>query len=310
MKRIAALELEPGTTVGQRSIRLFTVDHWEAIFIKHLEKLSNSSWNKYRQAVLSLQAWAVDKQYLVTPWLSGKVIRKGGKIARRKGARRDRRLVPDRVNEHGKVTQPGEERRLMLHASPWLQRVIMAALEGCMRRNEILSLQWRDVSLAHGRITLRAENTKTRTMRQIPISPRLLAVLKLLQMDPEGKEHSPTAYVFGDVVGGQMLFQKKAWAATLKGAKIEDLEFRDLRHEGASRLADRGWSLPQIQRMCRHQDAKTTSIYLNTTIHDLEDAMRRKGTGQLLHTVPQTTKNEPPPLCNDDEETATKPLIN
>jgi integrase len=308
VRRFSKIELQPGQLLGQRPIGLFTVDDWEAAF-STLTAFAASTRNKYRQAILTMQEWAVEKGYLTKPWLAGRVLKKGGTIARRKGARRDRRLVPDVLDKDGKITQPGEERRLLDHASPFLQGLIIAAIEGCMRRQEILTLQWRDVDLVRGRMTFRAENVKTRTVLQKPISTRLLAVLKMIEHDPAGNPHKPTTFVFGDAIGVEMSFPKKQWAKALKGAGIEDLEFRDLRHEGACRLADRGWSLPQIQRMLGHQDAKTTSIYLHADILDLEDAMRRLGT-QPLHDVARETEIVPPPTVQSNESAVSKPLVN
>lgn len=258
-----------------------------------------------------MQEWAVEKGYLLKPWLAGRVLKKGGAIARRKGARRDRRLVPDVLDKDGKVKVPGEERRLLDHASPWLQRLIIAAIEGCMRRREILTLQWRDVDLVRGRMTFRAENVKTRSRLQKPISPRLLAVLQMIQHDPAGKPHKADAFVFGNATGDAMTFPKKRWTKILKAAGIVDLEFRDLRHEGACRLADRGWSLPQIQRMLGHQDAKTTSVYLHADITELEESMRRLGTGsQPLPDVARETDSAPPPVVQQADDESAKVVVN
>ena len=54
---------------------------------------------------------------------------------RRKHAHRNRRLEPD------------EEAKLLEHAGPHLQRLIIGALESCCRKGELLSLTWRDVNL-------------------------------------------------------------------------------------------------------------------------------------------------------------------
>jgi integrase len=67
--------------------------------------------------------------------------------------------------------EPGEEERRLASAGPHLQRLIIAALETCCRQGELLSLQWRDVSLGRREIVLRA------TDRVIPVSDRLKAVL-------------------------------------------------------------------------------------------------------------------------------------
>jgi integrase len=311
VRGLSKIDLGNGETFGQRPIGLLTVDVWAKAFAT-LDAFSASTRNKYRQAVLDMQAWAVENQYLPRPWLAGKVLKKGGSIARRKGARRDRRLVPDVLDAEGRVLVPGEERRLLQHASafPRLLRLIVAAIEGCMRSQEILTLQWKDTDLARGRMAFRAENVKNRIALLKPISPRLMGILRMIEHDPAGNPHKATAYVFGDAIGGKMAFPKKQWAKVLKAAGIADLQFRDLRHEGACRLDDRGWSLTLIQRMLGHQDAKTTSIYLHAGINDLEDAMRRLGTGDPLHDVAQSADSEPPPPVQQSGDHSAKSLVN
>jgi integrase len=46
-----------------------------------------------------------------------------------------------------------------------LQNLIIAALETACRRGELLSLQWRDVNLERGELTIRAEKAKDRDTR-------------------------------------------------------------------------------------------------------------------------------------------------
>jgi len=48
---------------------------------------------------------------------------------------------------------------------------IVAAMERGMRKGEILSLQWKQVRWLQNEIALEWQNTKTRRVRQIPISP-------------------------------------------------------------------------------------------------------------------------------------------
>jgi integrase len=309
VNRLAALKLGE-VTLGLKSIGLFTVDDWETAF-RQLDTLSASTRNKYRQAVLSMQDWAIDKGYLLRPWLVGKVLKKGGAIARRKGARRDRRLVPDVLDKQGRVTSEGEERRLLKHASPWLQRLIMCALDTGMRRGELLSLQWRDVDLPRARFMVRAEKSKTETARSITLSPRVAAVAKLLEHDSAGQPHKATAFVFGNAVGEQVKDPKKSWLACCGAAGIAGLHFHDLRHEAGSRMLEKGWPLHHIQQMLGHEDTKTTSIYLNATITELEDSMRRFPLGGLsLHDVAQSTESEPPLNVQQHDAPRAKALVN
>ena len=48
--------------------------------------------------------------------------------------RRDRRLESDAIDDNGKRVKDGEERRLLAVANPWMQRLIIAALETAMRQ--------------------------------------------------------------------------------------------------------------------------------------------------------------------------------
>jgi integrase len=74
--------------------------------------------------------------------------------------------VADTLDRAGRLKEAGEERRLLAVASPWLQRLIIAALTTGCRRGELLSLQWGDVDLRRGRLCIRAENAKDGESRE------------------------------------------------------------------------------------------------------------------------------------------------
>jgi integrase len=78
---------------------------------------------------------------------------------------------------------------------------IIAARETCGRQGELLNLRWGDVSLARGEIILRAEHTKDRENRTLPISSRFRKVLEMRCDSPTGVPFPPSAYVFGDEIG-------------------------------------------------------------------------------------------------------------
>jgi integrase len=333
-RRLAALALD-GEQVGDVPIGRLTESDFEVMFSQLRTELANATLNKYRHTVLTLQKWGLKKGYLTRRWLSEDVVtEKGGTLAPKKGARRDRRLIPDELDEHGQITAPGEERRLLAHASPWLQRLIIAAIESCCRRGELLSLLWSDVDWQRGELRIRAENAKSGEPRAIPISPRLRAVLDMIRHDPAGLLQPPNAYVFGDAIGQQVSSPKKAWetlvlkanghapewcgngklsAAARATYKAINLRFHDLRHEGASRLLDQGWPLHHVQEMLGHADAKTTSIYLNVTTRQLHESMRRFAAPERplpLHPVAQTPVVEHRLSCNDDAPRPAHSVVN
>src|SRR5687768_13110787 len=79
--------------------------------------------------------------------------------------------------------------------------VVAGLLDTACRLGEILSLQWRDVNLAKREMTIRAEKSKTRTGRLVPISTRLTSILEMRTLDPNGRTFPLEAYVFGTATG-------------------------------------------------------------------------------------------------------------
>jgi integrase len=185
-----------------------------------------STRNKYVQMMKALFRWATKKGYLAKdPAADSDVLK------RTKHAQRHRRL------------DVGEDAQLLANAGPHLQRLMIAALETAGRRGELLTLTWRDVSLDRREMTIRAERTKTRTARVLPISERLTAVLKMANTDPAGKEFGPEAHVFGDVIGQQVKDIKKAWeTCVLKAHGHTPTWTRDNALSPASREALRRWT--------------------------------------------------------------------
>ena len=239
--------------------------------------------------------------------------------------------MPDTVDDKGKVTAEGEERHLLAAASPWLQRLILAALETGCRCGELLALTWGDVNLTRGEIVIHGATTKTGTSRQVPISPKLRAVLELSRLDPAGSERPRTHHVFGDAVGGRTKSIKKAWeTAVLKATGHEpawtashaltaesraalraaNLHFHDLRHEAGSRMLEAGWPLHHVQHMLGHADVKQTATYLNAERVGLHDSMKRFGTTPAWQSVAKAADAEQPPSSHDDQTSQPQPTIN
>ena len=205
--------------------------------------------------------------------------------------------------------QGSEAEALLAACNPHIRGIVECALETGMRRGEILSLQWSQVVgltvdddgttltwAPRPVLSLPFTKTKTRSSQEIPISTRLKGILELRRLDPTGKPHPPTAYVFGTVIGTQLLGFQRAWhTAVLKAhghtpsytttanlteasraalAAI-DLHFHDLRRECGSRWMDGGIPLATIRRWLGHSNVAQTSTYLSGTPASEHDAMRQ-----------------------------------
>jgi integrase len=344
LNRLTAFVLDDHA-LGEKALAAITEDDVE-LFFAHLrrEGLAASTRNKYVQLVKPLFRWATKKGYLArNPIIDTETIK------REKHAQRDRRLMPDVVNDKGTITQEGEERRLLAVAEPPLQRRIIAAIETCCRRGELLALQWRDVDLPKRELVVRAEEDgarKTGVGRRLPISARLAAVLDMARTALETMLRSGPAkdlsdrdvaaalgrcYVFGDDAGLKVASFKRSWeTAVLKAhghtprwtktrltaesrAVLDsiDLHFHDLRHEGGSRLIEVGWPLHHVQHMLGHANLAQTSTYLNATRVGLHDSMRRFEVSRLpLQSVATTQEIDHRPDCNEQDVQRTETPVN
>jgi integrase len=299
--------------LGRKPLAAITQDDLEAFFVDLSEDgLAASSRNKYVQLVKAMFRWAVKKGYIQrNPAEDSDIIKRG------KHAKRSRRLEPD------------EEGRLLAAAAPHLQRLIIGALETGARRGELLALRWADVNMQRREITLRAETTKTKTGRVVPISARLAAVLEMAKTDPAGHEYKPDAHVFGEL-GLPVKTNKRAWQTavvkatghipewgsnnalmptSLAAFRAADLHFHDLRHEAGSRLLEAGWPLHHVQHMLGHASAAQTSTYLNATRLGLQESMRRLDDVRC-NPVASESVTEHPPVRNANTDDAPKVLVN
>jgi integrase len=247
--------------------------------------------NRLRDHLCGLWNWAIGEGYAdVTPFA-----RIGGgrsPIKKKPEEHRNRRL------------QDGEEASL-LKADGHLHDCIVAALETGMRKDEILSLQWKHVRWLQSELAIEWRNTKTKKARQIPISPKLREVLVRRQKarvatfpeSPKPKaDDIADLYAFGNEIGGRIKNVKTAWeTAVLKahGVKVErtrgklsaenraklaeiDLNFHDLRHQAGSRKLEGGWPLHAVSAWLGHTKLETTAKYLNVTTQYLHELNERK----------------------------------
>ncbi len=318
--------------LGDKPLTSITEDDIEAFFMQLRAKgRAASTRNHYMQLATAMFRWAVRKGYLTRNPISD-----SDTLKREKHAKRDRRL------------ELGEESRLLEAAGASLQRLIIAAVETCCRRGELLALQWRDVDISRREILIRAEEEgarKTGQGRRLPMSARLAAVIEMGRTEmvtfvrsatPSGGPGVDEAallarcYVFGDQMGRKVASTKRAWnTAVLKAhghvpqwatqgklapvsrAALEaiDLHFHDLRHEGGSRLLEAGWPLHHVQHMLGHASASQTATYLNATRLGLIESMKRLDDSRC-NPVATEAPIEQQPFCNDVTTEAPKVLVN
>jgi integrase len=133
--------------------------------------------------------------------------------------------------------------------------VIVLALATGARKQELLSLTWRDVDLHRERLLLQV--TKTGERRSVPVTGRALTELQQLAK----VRRIDTALVFPRRDGRAPIDLRYAWQQALQQADIADFRFHDLRHCCASYLAMNGASLVEIAEVLGHKTLAMVKRY-------------------------------------------------
>jgi len=140
--------------------------------------------------------------------------------------------------------------------NPWMRPLVQLAIETAMRQGELLALRWENVDLTAQ--TAHLEDTKNGESRTVPLSSRAVAVLEALPRTDDPRVFPITSQAV-----------KLAWKRACKRAGIEGLHFHDLRHEAASRLAERLPNLIELAAVTGHKDLRMLKRYYHPRATDL-----------------------------------------
>lgn len=123
------------------------------------------------------------------------------------------------------------------------------------RRMEILGLQWNDIDLHRGIITL--HETKNGERRVLPLAGHALQLMK----EHTKVRHVNCPYVFPGKNLDSPIDLRTPFETALKRAKINDFRWHDLRHSCASYLAMNGASLAEIAEILGHKTLQMVKRY-------------------------------------------------
>ena len=135
--------------------------------------------------------------------------------------------------------------------------VIEIAIETAMRRSELLTLRREHIKGKHALL----EDTKNGSRRLVPLSLRARALLESLPARIDGSVFSLAAHSVSQY-----------FLRACRAAKVEGLHFHDMRHEGTSRLFEKGLSIMEVASITGH---KTMSMLKRYT-HLCPDALADK----------------------------------
>ncbi|OYV37208.1 MAG: integrase [Thiomonas sp. 20-64-5] len=175
---------------------------------------------------------------------------------------RDRRLRPGEFDALLAAADLGRSDRM-----PGLRQAIVLAVETAARLGELLGLEWSRVDLV--RCTAHLADTKNGESRTVALSSAALAALRGLPRRIDGR-------VFGWAASDSF---EKAWVrckaralaayqadCTAQGTQpdpafLSNLRFHDLRHEGTSRLFEKGLLTMEVSSMTGHKSLSMLKRY-------------------------------------------------
>jgi integrase len=171
------------------------------------------------------------------------------------------RRVTKPKEPRGRVRFLSDDERVRLLAecknsdSEYLYVAVVLALSTGARRMEILGLQWQDVDLQRGFITL--HETKNGERRALPLAGHALELMK---------QHAKVRHVNCPLAFPSKNFKnpidlRTPFENALKRAQITDFRWHDLRHSCASYLAMNGASLAEIAEILGHKTLQMVKRY-------------------------------------------------
>lgn len=155
-----------------------------------------------------------------------------------------------------------------------IKDVVCFAHNTGLRQMEILSLRWSEIDIRdkHLILTNREFVTKSKKIRNIPLTSNALEILNRRRLNASGEK-----FVFtykGKAI--QQDFISHKFKEYVKAAELNDkLNFHSLRHTFASWLVQRGVPIYEVKELLGHSKISTTEIYAHLRREDLRSAVEK-----------------------------------
>lgn len=137
-----------------------------------------------------------------------------------------------------------EYARLLAVCEPTLAKIVKAAVATGLRKDNLLSLDWKQVDLSSGRITVLLKGNKRHSVRMTPECRAALATDTVRK----GRVFATAGFRY-------------RWNKAVKAAKLDDFRFHDLRHTFASWARMAGADLADICEALGHSNIAVTMRY-------------------------------------------------
>jgi integrase len=180
---------------------------------------------------------------------------------------------------------PEEFERLVASSAqePDWHAAVLVAGEAGLRMGEILALEWGDIDLKAGTLTVMRNDwrgqigsPKSGKDREIPLTVRAAAALKAIR-------HLKSRLVFCHDDGSRwtLTTMRTGIARQEKRAGLRRTGWHVLRHSFCSHLAGRGVAAVVIKKLAGHSSIAVTNRYMHESEGDLREAINRLGGDRL-----------------------------
>jgi integrase len=176
-------------------------------------------------------------------------------------------IKPFSVTPKKRYVPPLSQLETVIANAGELKPYLIAIKNTLGRASEINKLKWEDVNLEEQWLTLSTRKSKNSDLsyRNIDINDELFELLESLPMDND--------LVFPCHAQDVYFYRLQLLRKICRKFKFKFFGFHAFRHYGASKLAEAGLPITQIQYILGHQRATTTDIYLRSLRPNLRSAM-------------------------------------
>lgn len=197
-----------------------------------------------------------DYKSRISAWMKG--LARAGLIGNPES--RDRRPSPEELESLLIHTKHNRALRRIKY-----YELIRFAVDSCMRLDEICSLRWQDYDPAAGTIIVRLRKHPTKKTDQVvPLMGDAQAIIDAQKRAGD--------YIFP--FNNESV--SNGFARLCRFLEIDNLHFHDLRHEGISRLFERGYQIQEVAMVSGHRDWKSLQRYVNLKPGDLVKRERER----------------------------------